>query len=67
MMLTGDPRRWPNEKGGGMGGIVRVFDPYKYRSLMYREGMSEEEFSAIMVQQLEETIQYEGPSNIAVR
>jgi taurine--2-oxoglutarate transaminase len=48
-----------------MGGVVRVFDPYMYRSLMYREGMSEEEYSSVMVQQLEETIQYENPDNIA--
>ena len=64
-MLTGDPRRWPNELGGGMGGIIRAFDPYKYRSLLYRDGMSDEEFSHCMVQQLEETILYEGPENIA--
>lgn len=63
--LTGDPRRWPNEPGGLMGGVVRVFDPYKYRSLLYREGMPDQEFSHLMVQQLEETIQYEGPDNIA--
>jgi taurine--2-oxoglutarate transaminase len=64
MMLTGDPRRWANE-ASGMGGIVRVFDPYKYRSLLYREGMTDEEFSAVMVKQLEETIIYENPNNIA--
>jgi taurine--2-oxoglutarate transaminase len=64
MMLTGDPRRWPNERGG-MGGIVRVFDPYKYRSLMYRDGMTDEEFSDIMIKQLEETILYENPDDIA--
>jgi taurine--2-oxoglutarate transaminase len=64
-ILTGDPRRWPNELGGGMGGVVRVFDPYKYRSLLYRDGMSDEEFSDIMVKQLEETIIYENPNNIA--
>ena len=29
VMLTGDPRRWPNEPG--MGGVVRMFDPYTYR------------------------------------
>lgn len=48
-----------------MGGVVRVFDPYKYRSLLYKDGMPDEEFSHIMVQQLEETIMYEGPNNIA--
>lgn len=45
--------------------MVRVFDPYMYRSQLYREGMSEEEFSAAMVDQLEETILYENPDNIA--
>jgi taurine--2-oxoglutarate transaminase len=65
IMLTGDPRRWPVEQHGGMSGIIRVFDPYMYRSLMFREGMTEEEFSAVMVQQLDETIMYEGPNNIA--
>ena len=64
MMLTGDRRRWPNEVNG-MGGVVRVFDPYMYRSLLYREGMPEEEFSALMVRQLEETILLENPSDIA--
>lgn len=65
MMCTGDPRRWPNEMGGGMGGVVRAFDPYKYRSLLYRDGMPDEEFSALMVKQLEETIIYENPNSIA--
>jgi taurine--2-oxoglutarate transaminase len=64
--LTGDSRRWFAERsGGGMPGVVRVFDPYMYRSLLYKEGMSEEEFSAVMIAQLEETIQYEGAENIA--
>lgn len=63
-MLTGDPRRWPHENSG-MGGIVRVFDPYKYRSPLYQEGMTDEEYSTIMVNQLEETIIYENPENIA--
>jgi taurine--2-oxoglutarate transaminase len=64
MMMTGDMRRWPNETNG-MSGVVRVFDPYMYRSIMYRDGMSEEEFSAIMVRQLEETILLENPNDIA--
>src|SRR6186997_566689 len=29
IVLTGDPRRWPNEPG--MGGVVRMLDPYTYR------------------------------------
>lgn len=52
--LTGDSRRWANEPG--MSGIVRVDNPYMYRSYMMRDGMSEEEFSAVMLAQLEETI-----------
>jgi len=63
IQLTGDPRRWPNEPG--MGGVIRAFDPYMYRSHLYQEGMPEEEFSAKCLQQLEETIMYEGPQNIA--
>ncbi len=65
MMLTSDPRRWPAEKSGGMAGVIRVFDPYMYRSLLHHDGMTEEEFSAKCVAQLEETIIYEGPNNIA--
>lgn len=62
--LTGDPRRWPNEPGN-MGGVVRVFDPYKYRSQLYSEGMTDEEFSARMLAQMEETMMYENPQSIA--
>jgi len=45
MMLTGDSRRWPNEMFSPMAGIIRVFDPYKYRSDMYKEGDTDLEFS----------------------
>ena len=31
--LTGDHRRWANEPG--IPGVVRMFDPYKYRSPLY--------------------------------
>jgi len=65
MMLTGDPRRWANEAGGAMPGVIRCFDPYMYRSLLYQPGMSEEEFSAVILQQLEEQIIYENPNSIA--
>lgn len=61
--LTGDPRRWANEPG--IPGIVRFFDPYKYRSHLYREGDSDAEFVQRILEQLEETIQYEGPNTIA--
>jgi len=61
--LTGDPRRWPNEPG--MPGVVRIFDPFKYRSILYKEGMSDEEFSALMLQELEETLMFEHPESVA--
>lgn len=61
--LTGDPRRWPNEPG--MPGVVRVFDPYKYRSQLYREGDSDEVFAQKCLDQIEEVMMYEGPHNFA--
>lgn len=64
MTLTGDPRRWPHETAS-MPGVIRVFDPYMYRSQLYRDNMTEEEFSTAILQQLEETIIFENPNNIA--
>ncbi len=61
--LTGDPRRWANEPG--MPGVVRVFDPYKYRSPLYHEGDSDEVFARKCLDQIEEVIMYEGPHTIA--
>ena len=61
--LTGDPRRWANEPG--YPGIVRVFDPYKYRSHLYVEGDSDAVFSQKCLDQLEETLMYEGPQTVA--
>ncbi|HET7088837.1 MAG TPA: aminotransferase class III-fold pyridoxal phosphate-dependent enzyme, partial [Anaerolineae bacterium] len=61
--LTGDPRRWPNEPG--MGGVVRVFDPHKYRSPLHREGDSDEFFAQKCLDQIEEVMMYEGPHHIA--
>src|SRR5687768_13212533 len=61
--LTGDPRRWPNEPG--IPGVVRFFDPYKYRSHSYRDGDSDEEFTQRCLQELEEILAYEGPQTIA--
>jgi len=61
--LTGDPRRWPNEPG--IPGVVRVLDPYSYRSILYKEGMSEEEFSQITLDHTEEIMMYENPESIA--
>jgi len=48
-----------------MGGVIRAFDPYKYRSLLYQPGMTDEEFSAVCLKQLEEQIIYENPESIA--
>jgi taurine--2-oxoglutarate transaminase len=61
--LTGDPRRWPNEPS--IPGIVRIFDPYKYRSHLYQDGMPDEEFSEKILNQLEETLMYENPESFA--
>jgi taurine--2-oxoglutarate transaminase len=61
--LTGDPRRWANEPG--IPGVIRFFDPYKYRSHLFREGDSDSEFTRRCLAELEETIAYEGPQTIA--
>jgi taurine---2-oxoglutarate transaminase len=61
--LTGDPRRWANEPG--VPGVVRFFDPYKYRSHLYREGDSDEMFVQRCLDEIEETIMYEGGHTIA--
>ncbi len=59
--LTGDYRRWANEPG--MPGVVRVFDPYKYRCPFCKnnpDGCTME-----CLNHIEEVMQYEGPQNIA--
>lgn len=61
--LTGDPRRWANEPG--IPGVVRFFDPYKYRSHLYREGDSDKAFTRRCLDEIEEIIAYEGPNTIA--
>src|SRR5256714_10511048 len=61
--LTGDPRRWANEPG--IPGVVRFFDPYKYRSHLYREGDSDEAFTRRCLEEIEEIIAYEGGYTIA--
>lgn len=61
--LTGDPRRWANEPG--IPGVVRFFDPYQYRSHLYREGDSEQEFTRRCLEEIEEIIAYEGGHTIA--
>src|SRR5258706_14463258 len=61
--LTGDPRRWANEPG--IPGVVRFFDPYKYRSHLYREGDTDEQFTRLCLDEIEEILQYEGAKTIA--
>jgi taurine---2-oxoglutarate transaminase len=63
MTLTGDPRRWANEPG--ILGVVRVFDPYKYRSPLYQPGDSDAVFARKCLDQIEEVMMYEGPQTIA--
>lgn len=61
--LTGDHRRWANEPG--IPGVIRIFDPYKYRSQLYREGDSDSAFAQRCLDQIEEVLMYEGPQTIA--
>ncbi len=61
--LTGDPRRWANEPG--IPGVVRFFDPYKYRSHLFREGDSDETFTSRCLDEIEEILEYEGPQTVA--
>ena len=61
--LTGDPRRWANEPG--LPGVVRFFDPYKYRSHLFREGDTDADFTRQCLAEIEEIIAYEGPHTIA--
>jgi len=61
--LTGDHRRWANEPG--IPGIIRVFDPYKYRSQLYQEGDSDATFARKCLDQIEEVLMYEGPHTVA--
>src|ERR1043165_1407755 len=61
--LTGDPRRWANEPG--IPGVVRFFDPYKYRSHLYREGDSDAAFTQRCLDEVEEIVMYEGGQTIA--
>lgn len=60
MMLTGDPRRWPNEPG--MPGVVRVMDPTPYD---YSFGKTPAEIVENNLAYVEEVIRAEGPHTIA--
>jgi taurine--2-oxoglutarate transaminase len=59
--LTGDPRRWPNDTGSA--GVVHFFGPFLYRSAFHATTESEECQRAL--ENLEETIRFEGPTSIA--
>ena len=58
----GDPRR--HGHGPGIPDIVRLPDPYAYRSPVYR-GRTQEEGDAIMADMVEEIVQMEGPQYCA--
>ena len=59
--LTGDPRRWPNDIGSA--GVVHFFGPFLYRSAFHATTEAEECQRAL--ENLEETIRFEGPTSIA--
>ncbi len=62
MAAGGDPRRIPNEPG--VPWIVRMLDPYAYRSPLYRHCTPEQGDRALL-DLVEEQIQMEGPDQIA--
>lgn len=62
MSAGGDPRRLANEPG--VPWIVRMLDPYAYRSPLYRHCTPEEGDQALL-DLIEEQIQMEGPETIA--
>lgn len=62
MTAGGDPRRLANEPG--VPWIVRFHGPYSYRNPVYRD-RTPDEGEQIVVDQLEDTILFEGPENVA--
>ena len=62
MTAGGDPRRLANEPG--VPWIVRIHDPYAYRSPLYR-GRSADEGDRALVEQIRDTVEFEGPENVA--
>lgn len=62
MSAGGDPRRIANEPG--VPWIIRMQDPYPYRSPIYRY-CDAEQGDMILVDLLEETIEMEGPNTVA--
>ncbi|MCV7194362.1 aspartate aminotransferase family protein [Mycolicibacterium brumae] len=59
--LTGDPRRWPNDRGSA--GVVHFNGPFLYRSSFYAE--TEEQESQRALEYLEKLVAMEGPDTIA--
>jgi taurine--2-oxoglutarate transaminase len=45
--------------------VVRFFDPYKYRSHLYRDGDSDAVFTRKCLDEIEEILTYEGPQTVA--
>lgn len=62
MTAGGDPRRWANEPG--VPWIVRMHDPYAYRSPIYRH-CTPDEGDMVLIDLLEQQIEMEGPHTIA--
>lgn len=58
--MTGDFRRWPAEAGAT--GMIKFFDPYPYS---FSWGQTEEEITQKSLTYLRETLDYEGPHNVA--
>ncbi|MEV6321694.1 aspartate aminotransferase family protein [Nocardia sp. NPDC051787] len=59
--LTGDPRRWPNDRGNS--GVVHFFGPFLYRTEFHATTEAEETDRALA--HLRHTIAFEGPETIA--
>ena len=59
--VTGDPRRWSNDRGDS--GVVHFFGPFLYRTEFFATTEAEETERAL--RHLERTIELEGPSTIA--
>ena len=60
LYASGDARRFAVEEG--MTGVVRILDPYSYRSPLK---VDDADFTAAYMRYLEEVIQQEGPHTIA--
>lgn len=62
MSAGGDPRRLANEPG--VPWVIHMHDPYAYRSPLYN-GRTPEQGDQALIQQIAETIEFEGPHQIA--